>query len=82
MATFITGMRFDRPKQGTPDFVKGKISIKVDELIPFLEHHKNEKGWINIDLLNSKSNVLYLSLNEYKPKDSIKVEGEATNVPE
>ena len=71
---FVSGMRFEKPKEGLPDFIRGKISIKVDELIPFLEQNRNEKGWVNIDLKKSKEKgILYLELNTFQAK-RIKVE--------
>lgn len=67
---FAAGMRFEKPREGSPDFVKGKLSFKVDEAIEFLQKHKNEKGWVNVDLLKSKEKgTLYLQLNDWKPKD-------------
>jgi len=67
---FAGGMRFEKPKEGTPDFVKGRLSFKVDEAVEFLQKYKNEKGWVNVDLLKSKEKgTLYLQLNDWKPKE-------------
>lgn len=67
---FAGGMRFEKPKEGTPEFVKGRLSFKVDEAVEFLQKYKNEKGWVNIDLLKSKEKgTLYLQLNDWKPKE-------------
>ena len=52
---FIDGMRFDLPSEEAPDFVKGKISIKVLDFIEFAEKNKTTGGWINIDLKVGKS---------------------------
>ena len=68
---FLDGFIFKRPRETAPDFVKGEMSIKVDEAIAFLQ--KNAKnGWINADLLASKDNTkLYFKLNTWeKPVDS------------
>jgi hypothetical protein len=68
---FLDGFIFKRPREGAPDFVKGEMSIKVDEAVAFLQ--KNSKnGWINADLLNSKDGTkLYFKLNTWeKPVDS------------
>lgn len=62
------GFYFDRPREGAPDFVKGKLSVKAEQAIPFIEANKNEKGYINLDLLVSKEGKLYLSLNDWKPE--------------
>jgi len=68
--TLAAGMFFDRPREGAPEFVKGRMSIKVSDALPFLEVNKNEAGYVNLDLLTSKAGKLYLKLNTYKPKDS------------
>ena len=65
--TFADGMIFKRPNEGAPDFVKGALSIKVDEAIAFLQKH-NSGGWVNLDLKNSQGGKLYLQLNDWKPK--------------
>lgn len=68
--TFADGFFFDKPREGAPDFVKGRVSIKVAEAIPFLEANKNEKGYVNIDLLKSKEGgKLYFKLNTYKKEE-------------
>jgi hypothetical protein len=63
------GFFFERPKDGAPSFVKGKLSIQVDKAIAFLNQHKNEKNYVNLDLKEAKeSKKLYLSLNSWKPE--------------
>ena len=68
--TFCDGMRFDPPTPITKEkapWIKGKLSFKVDDAVAFLLAHKNDKGWMNADLCQSKeSGKLYLKLNEYK----------------
>jgi len=65
---FAEGMRFEKPREGSPDFIKGRLSFEVDSAIEFLKKHKNEKGWVNVDLKKSKDKgVLYLELNDWKP---------------
>lgn len=65
---FADGIRFAKPREGAPEFIKGNISIKADDFITFLQTHKNEKGWVNIDLKKSKGGNLYLELNTFQPK--------------
>ena len=62
---FVDGMRFEKPNEKAPEWVKGKISIKADKLIEFIEKHKSAKGWLNIDLKKAKSGALYLELNTW-----------------
>jgi hypothetical protein len=64
--TFADGFIFKRPREGAPEFVKGALSIKVDEAIAFLQKHNNA-GWVNLDLKNSQGGKLYLQLNDWKP---------------
>jgi hypothetical protein len=52
---FLNGFLFKRPHENAPDFVKGSLSIKVDEAIEFLQKYNNN-GWVNADLLASKDN--------------------------
>lgn len=67
---FAKGFFFERPRQGAPEFVKGRMSIKVEEAIEFLRESANEKGYVNLDLLQSRDgNKLYFTLNDWKPKD-------------
>lgn len=49
------GLFANAPHHEAPDFVKCKISIKVDDFIEFLQANKNDKGYVNIDLLAQKS---------------------------
>lgn len=66
---FAQGFIFKRPREGAPEFVKGSMSIKVMEAIEFLKTAESE--WMNLDLLQSKSNPekLYFVVNEWKPKE-------------
>ena len=64
---FVDGLIFTRPHEKSPDFVKGGIAIKVDELIAFLQKHKKADGWVNADLLKSKQGKLYFKLNTWEP---------------
>ncbi len=65
---FPEGISFIPKKPNQPDFVRGQLWIRVDELVPFLERHKDEKGSVNIDILKSKNDKMYLALNDFKPQ--------------
>ena len=67
---FADGFRFEKPREGSPEFIKGRISVKVPEAIIFLQKHQNNGGWVNIDLKKSKGGVLYLELNTWQPNAS------------
>lgn len=61
-----------RPK--LPEFIKGSLSFKVDEAVAFLKQHKNEAGYVNLDLKEAKSGKWYLSLNSFSAKKEDKSE--------
>jgi len=70
--TFVDGLIFKKKKEGAPEFVKGSVSMKVDELKAFLDKHNNN-GWVNADLLVSKDGQkLYFKLNDWKPAQEAK----------
>ena len=65
---FPNGLIYKKAREGAPDFVKGTLSVKVDEFIEFLTKHKDERGWVNIDLLESREGKPYCVLNSWKPE--------------
>jgi hypothetical protein len=75
---FAEGMHFDPPADAAPTWVKGKISIRVRDFIPFLEQHKNERGFVTIDIKESKGGNYYCELNQWR-KDQRKKEPETGN---
>jgi len=58
---------YKAPREGSPDFIKGSLSIKVDELTAFLQEHQNN-GWVNLDFKQSQKGKLYFQLNDWKPE--------------
>lgn len=64
---FADGLIYKAPKPGSPDFVKGKVSVKVDEFKKFLDEN-NDGGWVNLDFLKSKAGKFYFVLNDWKPQ--------------
>lgn len=73
MSELAKGFFFTKPREGAPDFVRGNISVRVDEAVELLQKFKNEKGYVNLDLLKSKDgSKLYLVVNEYKKSDTPK----------
>jgi len=67
---FIDGMKFERPSPKCPEWIKGKISVKVDEFLTFAKKNENDRGYLNIDLKLSKDNNLYLELNTFKKAEN------------
>ena len=64
---FADGIRFIKPTEKTPEWIKGKISVKVDSFVDFLKKHEKD-GWVNIDLRKSQKGELYFALNTFVPK--------------
>ena len=62
---FIDGLFFKQPREGSPEFVKGQISILRKDLGNFLRSRDEE--WINIDVKESKNGKIYCELNTWKP---------------
>lgn len=77
------GLYIDKPREGAPAFVKGKLSIKYDEFLAWLPTQKefiNEKGYMKFDLLKSdKEGKLYFTLDTYKSTstDGVPFEGKS-----
>jgi len=85
---FIDGMRYSAPSEKAPAWVKGHISVQVDPFIRFATGNCDERGWLNIDVKESKAGNLYLELSTYrpgsaKPKSTPEDEAvEALDIPE
>jgi len=65
---FTQGLVFKLPAEKAPMWLKGKLSIKADEFIEFLNANKNEKGWVTIDLKVGQSGKAYGELNTWTPE--------------
>jgi hypothetical protein len=72
---FAEGMYFKAPDERTKEkapWVKGSVSIKMSDFIPFIKEHK-DKEWLNIDLKKSKGGKLYFEVNTWEPtEDQVK----------
>ena len=66
---FAQGLIFKAPRPKAPDFIKGTLSVKVDEFKEFIDKYIN-KGWVNIDLKVSKGGKYYAELNTWKKKET------------
>ncbi len=62
---FADGFSFKR-KDNAPDFVVGRMSVKVSDAKKFLDSHaKND--WVNIDVKTAKSGKIYMELDTWEP---------------
>jgi hypothetical protein len=76
---FADGFSFKR-NENAPDFVVGRLSMKVDEAIAFLKKHE-KGGWTNLNVKQARSGNYYLELDTYEPKGGAKAEPKAQNEP-
>ena len=71
---FVDGLIIKEPHERAPDFVKGKGSIKVAELIEWLQ--KRETQWVNFDIKVSRAGKWYCAVDNWDPtKDQQYKEG-------
>ena len=69
---FPSGLRVEPPRNGAPDFVKGRVSVHLADFVEWAKGHVNERGWLNFDLKERKSGTLYVDLNTFKPRSTLK----------
>jgi hypothetical protein len=69
---FADGFSFKR-NENAPDFVVGRLSMKVDEAIAFMKEHE-KRGWINLNVKTARSGNHYIELDTYEPKGSAEAE--------
>jgi hypothetical protein len=64
---FADGFSFKYPSDKAPQFVIGKLSVKVDDAKAFLEKHQ-DGGWVNLEIKEAKNGKPYVELSTFKPK--------------
>lgn len=65
---FADGFIFKRnPK--APQFVVGRVSIKVEEAIAFLKSNA-KNGWVNLDIKEARTGNHYIELDTFQPKNN------------
>ena len=62
---FADGFSFKR-NENAPDFVVGKLTMKVEDAIAFLKKHQNN-GWVSIEIKYGRSGNAYCELNTFQP---------------
>lgn len=63
---FADGFSFKR-NENAPDFVIGRLSLKVDDAISFMKEH-DKRGWVNLNVKQARSGNYYIELDTYEPK--------------
>ena len=64
---FADGFLFKRNEKA-PDFVVGRISIKVEEAIAFIKQHQ-KNGWVNLGVKTARSGNYYIDLDTFESKE-------------
>jgi hypothetical protein len=62
---FADGFIFKRAEKA-PEWVVGKLSINLDEAMPFLTQNASGK-WINLNVVQGKNGKYYIELDTWKP---------------
>lgn len=63
---FADGFSFKR-QENAPDFVIGRISIKVDDAIAFMRKHE-KNGWVSLNAKYGRNGNPYMELDTFEPK--------------
>lgn len=63
---FAKGFIFKR-NDNAPDWAIGKLSIKAQEAIQFI-NEKNNGGWLNLEIKKSKEGKFYIELDTFEAK--------------
>ena len=69
---FVDGMIIKLPDDNAPDFVKLKLSLKLDDLGKWISSQKQgepDMEWINIEIKEGRSGKWYAERNMWKPAD-------------
>ena len=64
---FVDGFKFSLPTETAPDYIKGRIWIKVAEFKEWLDRHNTNSGGVNITIKESAKGNLYAELDTWKP---------------
>ena len=80
---FVDGL-FVSKRGGSPDFVKVNLAFN-EKFINYLQENFNAKGYVNVDVLESKEGKLYAKLNDWKPEGQVNIyedkEIDVSNIP-
>lgn len=72
---FAEGIYFKPPHPNAPEFVLGKISIKVDVAVKWLQENVSETGYVNMDAKLSKSGKYYVEKDDWQPGGRVQNKG-------
>ena len=64
---FVNGLIVKAPNENAPEYVKGKGSIKREEMIAWLQSRDGD--WINFDIKVSQGGKWYAAVDNWKPNE-------------
>lgn len=64
---FANGIYFKEKSENAPDWVVGGLSMKAEDAIQFINEHKNDEGWIKMNIKRSQGGKTYVELDTWKP---------------
>ena len=67
---FADGFSFKRNEKA-PEFVVGRLSLKVDDAVAFLKEHQRN-GWVNLNVKTARSGNHYVELDTYEAPSGAK----------
>lgn len=70
---YAEGMSAKIPPKSAPNFLKMSIAIKVDDFVDWVQDKKNDRGYVNIDVKESKKGNIYCELNTFTGNKQKKV---------
>lgn len=76
---FADGFSFKRNEKA-PQFVVGRMSVKVDDAITFLKANASN-GWVNIDVKQAQGGNFYCELDTWKPNSNGGQQAQAQSKP-
>lgn len=66
---FVEGVRFFKPNEKAPTWIKGNVTINLQELREFIKKQDFKEPVMRIDLCKSdKKGTYYFTLNTWKPE--------------
>jgi len=79
---FVSGLISKDIPESTPEFILGRLSVKMEDLYLWLRENKglaDENGWVNLTILRSKTTgKRYIEVDTWKPT---KPEATSATVP-
>ncbi len=63
---FARGLHVSR-RDRAPDFVIANLGFNLKQFVEWAKEHRNERGYVNVDIKHSKTGTLYAELNTFVP---------------